>query len=73
MNLETQFKIKNNQNNLKYLKENSNWYKHLNRSPLYIKNFEEEMKTKYKLTPEDKLNKFINSVDQVSRIIDILK
>ena len=33
MNLETQFKIKNNPMLQKYIRENSYWYKILNRNP----------------------------------------
>ena len=40
MTLELQFKIKNNPYYLKYLRENSIWYKKLNREPETFKIFE---------------------------------
>lgn len=72
MNLYTQYRIQNNPNDLKYLRENSNWYKYLNRDKSYIKQFEEEMKQRYKLTTKDKIDKFVNSLDTVSQLLDIL-
>ena len=49
MNLDLQFKIKNDPNMTRYLRENSNWYKYLNRNPDYLSAFNEEMKEKYLL------------------------
>ena len=56
MNLETQFKIKNNPMLQKYIRENSYWYKILNRNPEYINKMIEDMKTNYKLRFEDKID-----------------
>ena len=55
MTLETQFAIKNNPYLGRYLRENSNWYKILNRNPNMFRIFEEEVKTNYKLRPTDRL------------------
>ena len=52
MNIETQYKIRNNPNNIRYLREKSYWYKYLNRNKINIKKFEEEMKITNKITPE---------------------
>ena len=71
MNLNLQYKIKSNPNYIRFLRENSNWYKYLNRNPLYFSGFEREMKTKYKLTTEDKLDRFSKNIDRISQIIDI--
>ena len=57
----------------RYLKENSYWYNYLNRNPIYLKAMEEEMKKKYKLTPEDKIEKMYNSISMVSEFLKILK
>ena len=73
MNLETMHRIKTNPNNLRYLRENSSWYKYLNRNRFYLKNFEEEMKEKYKLKTEDKINKVVESINMAQKIMDILK
>ena len=72
MNLETQFKIKSNPLYIKYLHENSHWYKLLNRDPDMFNNFIEELKTNYKLRPSDKLNKAISTFEMVTAIISSL-
>lgn len=71
MNLDIQYKIKSNPNYIRFLRENSNWYKYLNRSYVYFNDFEKEMKIKYKMTPKDKLDRFSKNMDKVSQIIDI--
>lgn len=53
----------------KYLRENSNWYKYLNRSDTYLKDFKTFIKKKYKLGALDKLENGINTIDLVSNII----
>ena len=55
MNVEIQYRLRSNPNDIKYLREKSYWYKFLNRNKNYFKQFEEEMKKEYKLTPEDKI------------------
>lgn len=72
MSIELQYKLKENPNYLKYLKENSYWYKYLNRSNSYLKLFDEEMKFKYKLRPEDRLSKISDSLDTILKFMDIL-
>ena len=69
MILELQFKIKSNPLYIKYLHENSHWYKMLNRNPDMFNNFIEEMKTNYKLRTSDKLNKALSTFEMVSAII----
>ncbi|MGM9879070.1 MAG: YlbE-like family protein [Bacilli bacterium] len=71
MNLLVQYKLKSNPTYLKFLRENSNWYKYLNRNQMFLKKFEKEMKVKYKMTPKDKLERFTENIDKVSQIIDI--
>jgi len=73
MNLDLQFKIKNNPNMLRYLRENSNWYKYLNRNPDSINLFSEEMKEKYKLRPGDRFTNFVDKLDLISSFINVLK
>ena len=57
----------------KYLREYSYWYKMLNRNPESIKDLEIEMKNKYKLTTEDKLEKINNSMSLIRSFMDVLK
>lgn len=71
MNVYTQMAVRKSPNNIKYLRENSGWYKYLNRSVNYINDFEREMKVSYKLTTKDKLDRFSKNIDRVSEIIDI--
>lgn len=73
MNLDTQFKLKKNPLNIKYLRENSYWYKILNREPDSFKNFEEEVKVGYKLRPTDRLSKALEYIDIFETIISTLK
>ncbi len=72
MDIKTQYKIKSNLNDLRYLREKSYWYKYLNRSYEYLKYFEDEMKKVYKLTPEDRMKKMADGIDSLSKIMDIL-
>jgi len=72
MKIETLIKLRSNINNVNYIRENSNWYKYLNRSDNCFKDFESEMKEKYKITPEERLKKLEDSLDSVSKIMDIL-
>lgn len=71
MNLDIQYKVKSNLNYIKFLRENSSWYKYLNRNPIYFNDFEKEMKIRYKMTPKDKLDRFSKNMDKVLQIIDI--
>ena len=73
MNVEIQYRLRSNPNDIKYLREKSYWYKFLNRNKNYFKQFEEEMKKEYKLTPEDKINKMANNINMLSKFIDILQ
>lgn len=73
MTLELQFKIKNNPNLYRYLRENSYWYKELNRNPKSIKQMELEMKQKYKLTTVDKITQIRSGLEMVRSFMDVLK
>jgi len=72
MDINTQYKIKSNLNNLRYLREKSYWYKYLNRSGINLKPFEDEMKKSYKLTSEDRMKKMADGINSLSKIMDIL-
>ncbi len=72
MLVQTQIYIHNHPNLYRYLRENSYWYKYLNRSPLFLKEVEEEMKNRYKLTTKDKMEKFSNRLDMIASVMDIL-
>ena len=73
MQLNVKIAILQNPDLKRYLKENSYWYKYLNRDPSYLKIMTEEMKKKYKLTPSDKLEKIKNNINIASEVLKILK
>lgn len=73
MVLNLQFKIKENENYLRYLRANSNWYKLLNRNPNNFKIFEEEVKTAYKLTKADRISKTLDTIEMMEKILSTLR
>ena len=73
MNLDTQFKLKSNPLYIKYLRENSYWYKQLNREPNNFKKFEEELKINYRLRPEDRLSKTLDYIEMIQMVMSSLK
>ncbi len=56
-----------------FLREHSYWYKYLNRSDTYYKEFINDMKEKYKLTTADKLNKISNDINMFRTFLEVLK
>ncbi len=73
MNLDLQVKINNNPNLKKYLRENSHWYKTLNRSPETLSELINEMNTSYRLRPLDKVSNFLEQIELIQSILSILK
>ncbi len=70
---ELQYKINNDINLKRFLRENSYWYKYLNRNSNSFKLFEEDMKVKYKLTTVDKINKTIDNINMLQSFLDVFK
>ena len=73
MKIETYLNINKDPKQIKFLREYSYWYKYLNRSDKYYKDFLNDMKEKYKLTTSDKLSKMINDINMVKSILEVLK
>lgn len=73
MTLDIQFTIKNNPYFGRYIRENSHWYKILNRNPNMIKAFEEEVKTNYKLRPSDRITKALETIEMFQSVMATLK
>ena len=73
MVLDLQFKIKNNPNYQRYLREHSYWYKTLNRDPSTFRVFEEEVKDAYQLRTSDKISKALDTLEMVSALVSTLK
>lgn len=65
--------IKKNPNIYNYLRENSYWYKSLNRNPESISLLLKEMKDKNRLTTSAKITDIGKKIEMVSTLIDILK
>ncbi len=73
MTLELQFKIKNNPNYIRYLRENSYWYKILNRNPLMFNKFVEEVNKEYHLRTSDKISKALSTLEMLTSVVSNLK
>ena len=65
--------IKNNPLVYNYLREDSSWYKKLNRGNVKLKEIEELAKKLYKKTPEDRLNKLSKNIDMIKMFTDVIK
>ena len=72
MSLELQYRINSDPRLKQFLRENSYWYKYLNRSNTYLKPFISDMKDKYKLKT-NKINKLTNNISMVRAFLDVLK
>jgi hypothetical protein len=73
MTLDIQFKIKNNPNYVRYLRENSYWYKILNRNPSMFNEFVNEVKKEYHLRTTDRISNAINTIELLQNIVSNLK
>ncbi len=60
--------------NLKrFIRENSYWYKELNRNNNNYPYFVDDMKVKYKLTTGDKINRTIDNINMINSFLEVLK
>lgn len=73
MKSSTYIKINSNLIEKQFLREHSYWYKYLNRSDIYYKDFIKDMKEKYQLTTSDKFNKMIDNFNTFKAFLDVLK
>ena len=73
MTISTQMKIINSKNYYKYLKENSNWIKELNRNDDNLPKYQEFVKDKYSLRISDKITDFIDNIDTIQKVLSVLK
>ena len=73
MTLDAQFKLKGNPNYINYLRQNSYWYKILNRHPEKLKDFIEEAKTYYGLRPTDRLERAVETISLLQNILSTMK
>lgn len=73
MTVATQMKILKTNDYYKYLKENSNWIKELNRHDSNINNYITFLKDKYSLRVTDKVSEFIDNIDIIQSVLNVLK
>ena len=73
MQLDVMMRINSDIRQKQFLRENSYWYKYLNRSSNYYKNFINDMKIKYKMTTVDKLNKVNDNINMFRSFLEVLK
>ena len=73
MTYSLQSKINADINLKRYLRENSYWYKILNRNENVFSSFVEEMKVKYKLTTSDKIGRTIDGIGMLQSFLEVLK
>ena len=73
MTLDVLYTLKNDPKMHKFLRENSGWYKYLNRNnanyPLFVK----VMKKQYRLNPTDKISDALDNIDLISTVIQTIK
>lgn len=73
MDLNTQYKIFNDSFLHRYLRENSYWYKILNRNPVLLNQMIQEMKDTYKLNTSDKIERLGEKLSMVESILRVLE
>lgn len=71
MNIIVQNKLTEEYKFKMFLRENSYYYKELNRDSEFYEEFKKIMKEKYKLRVVDKIDNLIDSIDLISKIINI--
>lgn len=56
-----------------YLRENSYWYKVLNRTPEAFKEMESQAKERYQVRTTDKIGKVLNAMEMVNALVSSFK
>jgi len=72
MKTEVQLQLKKDEKMLGYLKENSQWYKELNRDPQNYKKFVAAMKEKYKIRATDKIGEVVENIELVTSVLNVI-
>ena len=73
MSLDIQFKLKQNPNYIKYLRENSYWYKILTRDPSHFNEFVENVKKTYHMRTVDKISDAIKTFEMITNLMTSMK
>lgn len=72
MHIHNQMMINQNPLLKRYLRENSHYYKQINRNPEIINKIYQEMQKTYKLTLNDRLDKVKDNLTMINSFMDIL-
>lgn len=73
MTTDVQIKISSDPRLVSFIRQYPIWYKRLNRNPLLFREFNEDMKDKFKIRPSDKLNKTLDNISMIQAFLDVLK
>lgn len=73
MQIYLQMQFRENAKSYRQLKENSYYFKELNRGLVDYKKFNEDMKIKYKERVTDKINNVVENMDLITSVLDVLK
>lgn len=73
MQIYLQMQFRENAKSYRQLKENSYYFKELNRGLIDYKKFNEDMKIKYKERVTDKINNVVENMDLITSVLDVLK
>ena len=73
MRIDIMMQIKNNDNYLRYLRENSFWYKILNRDPHAFADFIDQAKIDYRLRPVDRISDALSTLELLSKFVTAFK
>lgn len=68
-----QMSFRENPKMFELLKQNSYYFKGLNRGVVDYKKFVSDMKIKYKERPQDKLESIMDNMELVSSVLNVLK
>ena len=71
MRFDVYLKLKEKPIYIKFIRENSQWYKLLNRDPNMFDKMVDDMKDKYKLRVTDKIDNVVDSVDIISKFLKV--
>ena len=73
MSINVQMKILNTKNYYQYLKENSQWFKELNRDDKNIVKFTDFVKEKYSLKISDRISSALDGINTIQNVLSIIK
>ena len=73
MSIDVQMVINSDVRYISYLRDNSYWYKYLNRSDEALKGFMDEVKDKYEMKTSDKINRLVDNINMFGAFLEALK